>query len=118
MVEYRYELRRGEEVLATGHLTRERPLEVGERIVIGGRPGIGRDAGGISGWEHRREPGDRRPRNAAAREAGLDASPADDLDDAIMQVAAWSHARADDGPPRILVCGSLYFAGKVLEENS
>ncbi len=54
----------------------------------------------------------------AARAAGLDASPADDLDDAIMQVAAWSHARADDGPPRILVCGSLYFAGKVLEENS
>lgn len=54
----------------------------------------------------------------AARAAGLDASPADDLDDAIMQVAAWSRARAENGPPRILVCGSLYFAGKVLEENS
>ena len=37
---YRYELRRGEEVLATGRLTRERALEVGERIAIGGRPGV------------------------------------------------------------------------------
>jgi hypothetical protein len=37
---YRYELRRGEEVIATGRLTRERALEVGERIVIGGRPGV------------------------------------------------------------------------------
>lgn len=51
MVEYRYELRRGEEVLATGHLTRERPLEVGERIVIGGRPGIVRSVEPILG-EH------------------------------------------------------------------
>jgi hypothetical protein len=40
MPEYRYELRRGEEVLATGHMARERPLEVGERIAIGGRAGI------------------------------------------------------------------------------
>jgi len=38
--EYRYELRRGDEVIATGHVSREQPLEVGERIVIGGRPGI------------------------------------------------------------------------------
>ena len=37
---YRYELRRGEEVVSTGHLTREQPLEVGERLVIGGLPGI------------------------------------------------------------------------------
>ena len=37
---YRYELRRGDEVLATGRLTRERALEVGERIAIGGRPGV------------------------------------------------------------------------------
>jgi hypothetical protein len=37
---YRYELRRGEEVIATGRLTRERALKVGERIVIGGRPGV------------------------------------------------------------------------------
>ena len=39
-VEYRYELRRGEELVATGHLSRDRPLEVGEHLVIGGRPGI------------------------------------------------------------------------------
>jgi hypothetical protein len=39
-VEYRYELRRGEEVVATGHLSREQPLEVGAHLVIGGRPGI------------------------------------------------------------------------------
>lgn len=39
-VEYRYELRRGEEVVATGHLSREQPLEVGEHLAIGGRDGI------------------------------------------------------------------------------
>jgi hypothetical protein len=39
-VEYRYELRRGEEVVATGHLTRELPFEVGDRLVIGGQAGI------------------------------------------------------------------------------
>jgi hypothetical protein len=38
--EYRYELRRSDELIATGHLSREQPLEVGERIMIGGRPGI------------------------------------------------------------------------------
>jgi len=37
---YRYELRRGDEVIATGRLTRELALEVGERIAIGGRPGV------------------------------------------------------------------------------
>lgn len=37
-VDYRYELRRGEEVIATGHLSRERAMQVGERIVIAGRP--------------------------------------------------------------------------------
>ncbi len=37
---YRYELRRGEELIATGRLTRERALEVGKRIAIGGRPGV------------------------------------------------------------------------------
>lgn len=40
MPDYRYELRRGEEILATGHLTREQPLEVGERIAIGSQAGI------------------------------------------------------------------------------
>lgn len=38
--DYRYELRRGDEVVATGHLSREEPLEVGDRIPIGGRDGI------------------------------------------------------------------------------
>jgi len=38
--EYRFELRRGDELVATGHLTRERPLAVGERLVIGGEAGI------------------------------------------------------------------------------
>jgi hypothetical protein len=36
---YRYELRRGDEVIATGRLTRERALEVGERIKIGAQLG-------------------------------------------------------------------------------
>jgi hypothetical protein len=39
-VKYRFELRRGDEVVATGHLSRERPLEVGEWIEIGGRQGV------------------------------------------------------------------------------
>jgi hypothetical protein len=37
---YRYELRRGEEVVATGHLTVDRALEVGERVQVVGREGI------------------------------------------------------------------------------
>lgn len=37
---YRYELRRGEEVIATGHLSHEPPLEVGERVTIGRYAGI------------------------------------------------------------------------------
>jgi dihydrofolate synthase/folylpolyglutamate synthase len=53
-----------------------------------------------------------------ARTAGLEASPAEDVEDAILQIAA--HARLDEGetPPRILICGSLYLAGTVLAENS
>jgi len=39
-VEYRYELRRGDEIVATGHLSHERALEVGARLPIGGREGI------------------------------------------------------------------------------
>jgi len=39
-VDYRYELRDGDEVVATGHLRREQPLEVGDRIEIGGQPAI------------------------------------------------------------------------------
>ena len=37
---YRYELRRGDEVIATGRMTRERALEVAERITLSGRPGV------------------------------------------------------------------------------
>jgi dihydrofolate synthase/folylpolyglutamate synthase len=54
----------------------------------------------------------------AARIAGISASPADDLADAMLQVAAWSRSRESDGPPRVLICGSLYLAGKVLAENA
>lgn len=39
-VDFRYELRRGEEIVATGHLNSERPLEVGDQIEIGGQTGI------------------------------------------------------------------------------
>jgi hypothetical protein len=38
--DYRDELRRGEEVIATGHLSLEEALDVGERIWIGTRSGI------------------------------------------------------------------------------
>jgi len=38
-VGYRYELRRGDEVVATGHLNHEQSLEVGDRVQIGGQPG-------------------------------------------------------------------------------
>ncbi|MEY4880461.1 MAG: hypothetical protein RJB62_1930 [Pseudomonadota bacterium] len=54
----------------------------------------------------------------AARRAGLNATPADDLDDAMLQVSAWSRARPGEGPPRILIGGSLYLAGQVLRENT
>jgi hypothetical protein len=39
-VDYRYELRRGDEVVATGHLSRDEPLEVGDRLEIGGQLGV------------------------------------------------------------------------------
>lgn len=39
-VDYRYELRGGDEVVATGHLSREQPLEVGDRIEVGGQRAI------------------------------------------------------------------------------
>ena len=53
----------------------------------------------------------------AARLAGLEASPADDLEDAMMQVSGWSRARPEEGPARVLICGSLYLAGEVLRQN-
>ena len=54
----------------------------------------------------------------AARAVGLNATPADDLEDAMMQVDAWARAHPGDPAPRILICGSLYLAGRVLAENS
>jgi hypothetical protein len=36
---YRYELRRGEEVVATGHLPGEHSLVIGDRVEIGGTCG-------------------------------------------------------------------------------
>jgi dihydrofolate synthase/folylpolyglutamate synthase len=54
----------------------------------------------------------------AARAAGLDAAPAEDLEDAMLQVGAWARAHPKEPPPRILICGSLYLAGHVLSENA
>lgn len=39
-IDYVYELRRGDEVIATGRLSREEPLEVGDRLEIAHREGI------------------------------------------------------------------------------
>lgn len=52
-----------------------------------------------------------------ARMAGLDAAPAEDLDDAMMQISARTRIEGDEAAPRILICGSLYLAGSVLAEN-
>jgi dihydrofolate synthase/folylpolyglutamate synthase len=53
-----------------------------------------------------------------ARAAGLDAAPAEDVEDAMLQVQAWARAHGKEPAPRILICGSLYLAGKILEANS
>jgi hypothetical protein len=39
-VVYRFELRRGDEIIATGYLSPEEPLEVGDSVTIGRRTGI------------------------------------------------------------------------------
>jgi len=52
-----------------------------------------------------------------ARAAGIDAAPAEDIEDAMLQLQAWSRAHHKEPPPRILICGSLYLAGQVLVEN-
>jgi len=54
----------------------------------------------------------------AARSAGLDAAPAEDLEDAMLQLHAWARAHPKEPPPRVLICGSLYLAGQVLVDNS
>lgn len=48
-VHYRYELRRGEEIVATGHLAWEEPLQVGDRVVIAGKEGIVRSLDPVLG---------------------------------------------------------------------
>ncbi|MBV9045928.1 MAG: bifunctional folylpolyglutamate synthase/dihydrofolate synthase, partial [Alphaproteobacteria bacterium] len=53
-----------------------------------------------------------------ARAAGLDAAPSEDLEDAMLQLQAWSRAHPKEPPPRILICGSLYLAGQVLVDNA
>jgi hypothetical protein len=44
---YRYELRRGEEIVATGHLTQETPLQVGDTITLGRTEGVVREVGSL-----------------------------------------------------------------------
>ncbi|MGV3548196.1 bifunctional folylpolyglutamate synthase/dihydrofolate synthase [Rhizobium sp.] len=50
-----------------------------------------------------------------AVEAGLKAGPVDSAAEALTRIAELT--RSDDRPPRILIGGSLYFAGNILEEN-
>jgi hypothetical protein len=37
---YLYELRQGEEIIVTGHLTHDQPLEIGQRLTIARREGL------------------------------------------------------------------------------
>ncbi len=50
----------------------------------------------------------------AARSAGLDAEPVADVETGLDRIAAETGLPM---PPRILICGSLYLAGSVLEAN-
>jgi len=52
------------------------------------------------------------------RAAGLEATPAENVEDAMLQVAAMARMDDEDTPPRILICGSLYLAGTILIENA
>ena len=49
MPEYRYELRRGADVVATGHISPEQPLETGQQLTIGSRSGTIRSIAPILG---------------------------------------------------------------------
>jgi hypothetical protein len=40
MALYRYQLRRDQDVIATGHISFEQPLQVGDRVMIGTSHGI------------------------------------------------------------------------------
>jgi hypothetical protein len=48
-VEYRYELRRGDRLVATGRLSLQRRFEVGDRVEIGGKAGIVRSVEPVLG---------------------------------------------------------------------
>jgi hypothetical protein len=39
-IDYRYELRRADELIATGHLNHDQPFQVGDEVEIGGQSGI------------------------------------------------------------------------------
>jgi dihydrofolate synthase/folylpolyglutamate synthase len=52
-----------------------------------------------------------------ARSIGIPSDPAELIDDAMAQIEARSQITAGEPPPRVLVCGSLYLAGRVLSEN-
>ncbi|HEX4535056.1 MAG TPA: folylpolyglutamate synthase/dihydrofolate synthase family protein [Rhizomicrobium sp.] len=52
----------------------------------------------------------------AAHSVGLEADPANSIEEAMMQVSAYARARKE--PARILICGSLHLAGKILAENA
>jgi hypothetical protein len=51
---YRYELRQGEKTLATGHLSRADPLQVGDTIEINGSTGIVREIEPLLGQSEQR----------------------------------------------------------------
>ncbi|MBI1238234.1 MAG: bifunctional folylpolyglutamate synthase/dihydrofolate synthase [Alphaproteobacteria bacterium] len=53
----------------------------------------------------------------AARRVGLPSDPAESLEDALAQIEARAALDRDGTPPRILICGSLMLAGRVLSEN-
>ena len=50
----------------------------------------------------------------AARSAGIDAEPVADVETALDRISAETGLPM---PPRILICGSLYLAGSVLDAN-
>jgi dihydrofolate synthase/folylpolyglutamate synthase len=50
---------------------------------------------------------------AIATEAGLKAEPAEDVESAVAAIIAGNR-----NPARILICGSLYLAGRILSENA
>ncbi|MEJ2026248.1 MAG: bifunctional folylpolyglutamate synthase/dihydrofolate synthase, partial [Limibacillus sp.] len=49
-----------------------------------------------------------------ALDAGFEARPAESVKAALTEL---TRSEAPNGPARILICGSLYLAGKVLGEN-